>query len=116
MMLYVIDFIVIVGCILVLSAGIVWALRSSDYSKNPLHRFYRLLSCTYLKISSFQAAGCDGLKNGKEELCERLFGSRRVFMAADGTVPDSEIMMSKRQVHQQTGMARIRQYRRKILK
>lgn len=115
-MLYVIDFIVLIGCILVLSAGIVWAFRSSDYNKNPLHRCYQLLSGLYLRISDFQAAGCDALKNGKDELCERVFGSRKMFPAAEGTVFASGIKMSKAEEGQKIYVNRSRQYKRKILK
>lgn len=115
-MLYVIDFIVLIGCILVLSAGIVWAFRSSDYNKNPLHRCYQFLSGLYLRISGFQAAGCDALKNGKDELCERAFGSRKMFSAVTGTAFVSGIQPSKTEESQKIYVTRSRQYKRKILK
>ena len=78
-MLYVIDIVLLIGCILVLSAGIVWAFRSDDYSKHPLHRLYNLLSGAYLRMCELLVNGYDALRDGKNELCEKLFGSCKVF-------------------------------------
>lgn len=115
-MLYVIDFILLVGCILVLSAGIVWAFRSGDYSKNPLHRLYQLLSAAYLRISDFTVAGWDALRNGKEEICERLFGNLGIFSASEGGIFEVSGRVLKEDCRGQSRIVRSRQYRRKILK
>ncbi|HIX77317.1 MAG TPA: hypothetical protein H9734_06965 [Candidatus Fusicatenibacter merdavium] len=82
-MLYTIEFILLVGCILIFSAGIVWAFGCKDYSKNPLHRLYCLLSAAYLRVSDFLVKGWDALREGKNKLGSRIFGSRSVPFAAD---------------------------------
>ena len=93
-MLYVIDIVLLIGCILVLSAGIVWAFRSDDYSKHPLHRLYCLLSMMYLRMSDFLMKGYDALRDGKEQLCSRIFGSRSVPLTTGGKTWSSEPYMA----------------------
>lgn len=115
-MLYIVDFIILVGSILILSAGIVWAFRSSDYNKNPLHRLYRLLSSGYLKMSEFVMSGWDALKEKKDELCEKIFGSSRVSFAAGSSRSDRAWKNAGKAWSSSPAGVRNREFKRKILK
>lgn len=115
-MLYVMDYVLLVGCILVFSAGIVWALRSDDYSRNPLHRMYRLLSSGYLRLSEVVVNGFDALKERKDEFFEQAFGSRRVSFAAGGTGVGKEWKDGRKGWNSSPAGNGNREFKRKILK
>lgn len=115
-MLYVIDFVLLIGCILIFSAGIVWAFRSEDYSKNPLHRLYCLLSMMYLRMSDFLMKGYDALRDGKEQLCSRMFGSGSVPLTTGGKTWSDESYMAGGGTAKTSGVMKNSRYNMKVLK
>lgn len=115
-MLYVIDIVLLIGCILVLSAGIVWAFRSDDYSKHPLHRLYNLLSCAYLRMCELLVNSYDALRDGKNELCEKLFGSCKVSLETGGGNRKAEQRIAEKISSRTSGFMKNSKYKMKILK
>lgn len=115
-MLYVIEFLLLVGCVLVFSAGIVWALGSKDYSKNPFHRLYCLLSIVYLRMSKFLVRGCDTLRNVKNELGSKIFGSRSIPSAVNRRNWKAEQYATGSISSGTSGFLKSSQYNRKVLK
>ena len=106
-MLYVIDIVLLIGCILVLSAGIVWAFRSDDYSKHPLHR---------LRMCELLVNGYDALRDGKNELCEKLFGSCKVSLETGGGNRKAEQRTAEKISSRTSGFMKNSKYKMKILK
>lgn len=115
-MLYVMDAILLIGCILVFSAGIVWALGSKDYSKNPLHRLYCLLSMAYLKVSEFLVAGVDAFRSGKEERSGKIFGNHGISFTDGGRSREAQRYTAKDVFTKGSGFLKSGQYNLKILK
>ncbi len=115
-MLYVIDTVLLIGCILVLSAGIVWAFRSDDYSKHPLHRLYNLLSGAYLRMCELLVNGCDALQDGKNQLCEKLFGSCKVSLETGGGDWKTEQRTAEKVSSRTSGFMQGGKYNMKVLK
>lgn len=115
-MSYVIEIALLVVCILILSAGIVWAIRSKDYSKNPLHRLYNLLSAAYLRISEFVVSGWDALCDGKNALGEKIFGNLKISVNADGRERDMRHDTSEKVSSQASGFRKSGRYNLRVLR